>query len=152
MSSTRAPKQWILTKSETINRFENWRQNLLYTLSLDKNFAPLLIAGTKWEKVGRNNPRRGLVDDVTGPEDSRKTAEQKVNILNMLLGQIANFAPIISRNTIIKNCTSIDQIWQAIRAHFGFQSTGSHFLDLANFKLEFEERPEDLYQRLVAFF
>ena len=29
--------------------------------------------------------------------------------------------------------------------------TGGHFLDLAEFKLEHGERPEDLYQRLVAF-
>ena len=27
---------------ETINSFDNWKQNLLYTLSLDSNFAPFL--------------------------------------------------------------------------------------------------------------
>ena len=69
-----------------------------------------------------------------------------------MLGQIANYCPVISRNTIIKNSTDIASIWQFIRAHYGFQSTGSHFLDLAEFKLEHEERPEDLFQRLTAFF
>ena len=42
-------------------------------------------------------------------------------------------------------------IWQAIRAHFGFQSTGAHFLDFNDIHLEPDERPEDLYQRLVNF-
>jgi hypothetical protein len=46
----------------------------------------------------------------------------------MLLGQIANYAPIISRNTIVKNSVSIDSIWQAIRLHYGFQTSGAHFL------------------------
>lgn len=35
--------------------------------------------------------------------------------------------------------------------HYGFQSTGSHFLDFNNFHLEPGERPEDLYQRLNSF-
>ena len=34
-------------------------------------------------------------------------------------------------------------IWQAIRAHYGFQSTGAHFLDFSNIRLEPDERPED---------
>ena len=40
MNSNRAPKQWSLTKNETITTFEAWRQNLQYSLSLDANFAP----------------------------------------------------------------------------------------------------------------
>ena len=35
--------------------------------------------------------------------------------------------------------------------HYGFQSSGSHILDYANIRLEPDERPEDLFQRLVAF-
>ena len=27
-----APKQWCLPKKETVSSFENWRQNLVYTL------------------------------------------------------------------------------------------------------------------------
>jgi hypothetical protein len=42
-------------------------------------------------------------------------------------------------------------IWQAIRAHYGFQSTGAHFLDFNNIRLEPDKRPEDLYQRLLSF-
>ena len=38
-----------------------------------------------------------------------------------MLGQIANFATIISRNTIVKNATSLNDIWLKIREYYGFQ-------------------------------
>ena len=60
-------------------------------------------------------------------------------------GQIANFCPVISRNSIVKNPSSVQYIWQAIRMHYGFQSTGAHFLNFSNFKLEHDECPEILY-------
>ena len=68
-----------------------------------------------------------------------------------MLGQIANYCPAISRNTLVKNSTSIQSVWNMIREHFGFQITGAHFLDFANLHLEADERPEDLFQRLMAF-
>ena len=149
-STPRAPKQWCLTKTETVISFENWRQNLLYTLSLDSQFAPFLVEGATWQKKSKANPLRGFTDD---PSDSRnrRTAQQKVNMLELMLGQIANYCPIISRNTIVKNSTSVDSIWSAIRLHFGFQATGAHFIDFTDIKLDTDERPEDLYQRLMAF-
>ena len=148
----RAPKQWCLTKNESVNSFENWRQNLTYTLSLDPNFAPFLILGASWEKLNRDSPLRGFVDDANDiPVGERKTAQQKCNMLQLMLGQIANYCPVISRNSLVKTSTSIESIWQTIRLHFGFQTTGAHFLDLADIRLGAEERPEDLYQRLMAF-
>ena len=68
-----------------------------------------------------------------------------------MLGQIANFCPVISRSSIVKNSTSISSVWQAIRAHYGFQCTCARFLDSSNIKLEVDERPEDLFQRLMSF-
>lgn len=145
-STSRAPKQWCLTKIETVNTFENWRQNLLYTLSLDKNFAPFLITGTWWEKKTKNTPFRGFADDDESiPEGSRLTRMQKVNMLELMLGQIANYCPVISRNTIVKNSTSVDQIWQTIRLHYGFQTTGAHFIDFDSIRYDPSERPEDLF-------
>ena len=153
MASARAPKQWKLTKTETVNSFENWKQNLLYILSQDKNFERFLKDDAKWAKKTKNNPNRDIVADGNDvPAPVRFTAAQKASNLDMMLGQIANYCPVISRNTIVRNSTSLSSIWQAIRAHFGFQSTGGHFLDLAEFKLKQEERPEDLFQRLTAFF
>ena len=67
------------------------------------------------------------------------------------MGQVANYCPVISRNALVRNSTSLNTIWRTIRAHFGFQSTGAHFLDFNYIHLESDERPEDLYQRLVSF-
>ena len=148
----RAPKQWSLTKQETITSFEPWRQNLQYILSLDRNFAGFLADGVTWLKKSPGSPRRGLQDDPDSvPQASRRTAQQKCTHLELMLGQIANYCPVISRNTIVKNSTSMSSIWQAIRLHFGFQSTGAHFLDFNNITLAPAERPEDLYQRLMSF-
>jgi hypothetical protein len=68
-----------------------------------------------------------------------------------MLGQIANFSPVVARNTIVKNSTSMQSIWQSIRAHFGFQSTDARSLDFNTLFLEPGERTEDLYQRLLGF-
>ena len=76
---------------------------------------------------------------------------EKVAKLNLMLGQIANYATIISRNQIIKGSTSLNDIWGKIRQHYGFHTTGSRFLDLTNIKLSGGQRPEDLYQQLVSF-
>ena len=51
----------------------------------------------------------------------------------------------------MKNSTSLDYIWQTIRQHFGFQATGAQFIDFYDIHLAANERPEDLYQRLMAF-
>ena len=152
MASPRAPKQWLFTKVETVNSFESWRQNLQYVLSLDSNFAPFLVSGAPWEQKTKSNATRRFVDDTAPiPTEIRRTAVQKVARLELMLGQIANFCPVISRNTIVRSSTSIDSIWQLIRPHYGFQSTGAHFLDLVDFKLEQDERPEDLFRCLTAF-
>ena len=34
-ATLRAPRQWCLTKTETVTSFENWHQNLVYALFLD---------------------------------------------------------------------------------------------------------------------
>ena len=103
-------------------------------------------------KKTKTTPLRGLTDDGEDvAADKRLTAVQKNASLELMLGQIANYCPVISRNTVVKNSTSINDIWQAIRLHYGFQSTGGHILDLSVIRLEADERPEDLYQRIVAF-
>ena len=132
--------------------FEAWRQNLQYILSLDRNFAGFLADGVTWSKKSPGSPRCGLQDDPESmPQACRRTAQQKCTHLELMLGQIANYCPVNSRNTIVKNSTSMNSIWQAIRLHFGFQSTGTHFLDFNNITLAPAERPEDLYQCLMFF-
>ena len=154
----RAPKQWCLTKTESIGSFESWRHNLLFTLSLDPNFAAFLAPDAKWAKYSKAAPLRGFTSDPTTDADGsaidpslRQTAAQKATMLELLLGQIANYCPVIARNTIVRSSTSMEFIWQAIRMHYGFQSTGARFLDFGEIKMEPGDRYEDLFQRLMAF-
>ena len=125
----------------------------MYTLSLDQNFAPFLDEHFRWNKKSAADPHRGLAsDDDNVPEDRRRTATQKTVPLELMLGQIANFCPVVSRNTIVKTAESLRDIWQRLRQHYGFQSSGAHFLDLSLIKYELDESPEDLFQRIMAFF
>ncbi|KAK3719573.1 hypothetical protein QZH41_006795 [Actinostola sp. cb2023] len=116
------------------------------------NFAPFLVEDASWGKKSKADPLRGFVNDGEEvPTARRRTAQQKSTMLELMLGQIANYCQIISRSTLVKGSTSLDSIWQAIRLHFGFQTTGAHFIDFNSIALEPDERPEDLYQRLMAF-
>ena len=153
MSQNKAPKQWCLTKEESLNSFNAWKENLIYVLSLDSNFTPYLKAGVTWGKLTPTDEYRGFLDDGEEVTEAaaRKTKETKVTHLNMLLGQIANFASIISRNQLIKNTTSLNDVWGKIREHYGFHSTGAKFLDFGSVRLKTGERAEDLYQRLLTF-
>ena len=89
---------------------------------------------------------------VSVPVSQRLNAVQKNAKLELMLGQIANYTTIISRNSIVKNSTSLNDIWVKIREHYGFQTNGSRFLDLSHIQLSAGERPEDLYQHLLSFF
>ena len=150
MASNKAPKQWQLTTNETLNSFKNWKENLVYTLSLDQSFAPYLKDGVTWGKLTSSTPSRGFTDDATTVANA-KTKEEKCTTLNLMLGQIANYATVISRNQIIKNSVSLNDIWDKIRQHYGFHTTGSRFLYLSTIRQLPSERAEDLYQRLVSF-
>lgn len=150
--TTRAPKQWPLGKEESITSVKNWRQNLVYTLSTDANFAPVLVPDAEWLKKSPSAPLRSLTPTMA-PNNTTviRTAEQKVAFLELMLGQIANYTPIISRRTIVNKSTSMSYVWSAIRLHFGFEITGAHFLDLSEITLVPGERAEDLYQRIISF-
>ena len=130
MSSQRAPKQWQLSKKETPNSYESWCQKVLYSLTLDKEFAPFIFAGASWEKKTAGNLYRDLTDNgMDVVEALWRTKIQKSSTLDLILGHIATFCPIIDRETIVKTSTSLDDIWLKIRQHFGFQCFGAHFLD-----------------------
>ena len=123
-----------------------WKQKLYYTLCQDEKFSPFVAEGATWLKFTKTAPNRGLQQ-----VGSRSVADLLASLTSML-ELIASYCPIVSRNSIVRNSTSLTSIWEMIREHFGFQSTGAHFLDLASIKLEVGERHEDLYQKLLCFF
>lgn len=77
-SITRAPKQWQPTTNESLNSFTNWKESLVYTLSLDPGFSPFLADGVTWKKKSAANPTRGLNNDPRSIlQTQRLTAVQK---------------------------------------------------------------------------
>ena len=148
-NSYKALRQWSLKSDADSIDYESWKNNLLFSLGVDDVYKPFLKEGVTWGKLTKSSPNRGFTDD---PETATAglSASQKASALNLMLGQIANFAPIY-RASIVKNTTCLNDVWREIRQHLGFQANGGRVLDLADMKLKPDERPEDLYQRLLAF-
>ena len=148
---TRAQKTVVAHQIDTITSFEAWKQNLQYSLLLNMNFAAFFGDNATWQKKSTTSPTRSFTnDDKDVPFASRRTAQQKCTHLELKLGQIENFCPVIFRNSIVKTPTSIQSIWKAIRMHYGFQSTWAHFLDFSQARAGRAAR-RDLYQRLMSF-
>ena len=146
MASSSVPKQWKLSENEDYTSYESWRHNLLYHLTLQPKFVPYLKEGATWKKKSAAAPNRGFTDTASG-----ETAAEKVAVLELMLGQIANFCPI-SRSLIIKKSTCLNDVWQQIRQYYGLTSTGGQFLSLSSVKLKSDERQESLFQRIYSFF
>ena len=52
----KAPKQWTLQSDATVTQYEAWRQNLMYTLSLDTSFTPYIKKDASWKKYTKADP------------------------------------------------------------------------------------------------
>ena len=155
-------KLWALTTTETFTSYMNWQENLIYVLGLDNRFTHFLAEDFEWEDGDAED--HGFIDDPipqeaegenarnNAPANAPQTAAQKVRTLHLMLGQIANYCNVISRHQILYESISLNSIWEMIREHFGFNVTGSRFLDLSSIRLRPGEKPADLYQRIVCFF
>ena len=116
-----AQTQWTLTEYESATTLETWRINLMSVLSLEVAFEPFLRRDVIWGRKTKTNPFRGF---------SGADAEQHVSALETMLGLIANYAPIVSRGSIVKNSTSLNAIWKVLHLYYGIQSnddTGQPF-------------------------
>ena len=127
MATGRAPKQWQLTKTETINSFENWRQNLVYIPSLDNNFAAfinhIIVSGGKSQlqiplEVLLMILRRG----------KQTYCCTKNAHLDLMLWQVTHFCPVIPGNSIIKQSTSLKDIFLKKYSNI---SASSHLLQIS---------------------
>lgn len=148
-----APKLYSLKSKESFSTFEAWRQNTLFHLQEDPKFAPYLTPGVTWKKLTPANRHRGFADDGADVAAAdRKSKEAKNAVVERMLNQVANFCTPISRSILVKQTVSLEDVWQKIRMHYGFQATGSHLLSLSDIKMEGDDSPEDLYQRIYSFF
>ena len=141
----RAPKPWHLTEKETFSSFASWQSNVKYYLSTNDEFAPYLSA--QWQKSSTAN--RGFADDPAD-QANRKTAVQKVFILERMLGIIAQYAPSYLRTEITTKSTSLASVWKSIRKYYSLQKSEINFLKISRIHREEEERYETLFQRILA--
>ena len=107
-----AQRQWALTENESNTTFEEWRTNLMSILSLEQAFTPFLQPDSKWGRKTKTSPLRGF---------HGTDAAQQVATLETMLGLIANYAPVISRGTVVKSSTSLKSVWNAICLYYGIQ-------------------------------
>ena len=145
--AAKAPKPWKLTEEESFASFKSWQHNISYYLSTDGNFECFLKPNVTWLKASTTTPLRGFTSDRG---ENGKTAEEKVQCLEHMLGLITQWVPHYLANDIITNSTSMESIWQFIRKYYGFQQSEAHFMKFSSIKWEEGERPQRLYQRLLA--
>ena len=144
-NSFRPPKPWTLTEDESITSYASWHSNCLYHLSLCNEFASFLVSEWSAKSVANH----GFADDAdTVDAATRKTAAQKSILLDRMLGWIAQYAPVLLRNEILKDSTSLAWIWTRIRRHYGFVQSEVHFLALSDIKRKDGERYETFFQRI----
>ena len=125
--------------------FADWQSNILYHLSLCNDLAPFFESNWSSQTVANT----GLTDD---PLDTRsgETAFQKKIILERMLGLIAQFAPSLLGNEIIKQSTNLASIWQRARRQFDFVQSEVNFLNFANISRKPDKHYETFCQRIVA--
>ena len=90
-----------------------------------------------------DNPKRGFAGDA---DDALKKAQE----LNELLEYISSFAPSFLSTDIQKNSTSIESVWKFIREYYRFERSEIQFMKLLAITQEENERPQRLYQRVLA--
>ena len=150
MAKSLIPKQRALTEVETLTSFNCWREGMIFHISLD----PKTACFTDTTDLGRwsNNANRGFTNDGTSVDEDRKmTAPAKAALLNIVLGSVASFSPVISWAFITQEATSLNEIWDRLRAFYGFRRTGSKITELVDIRLEPGQSKEALWERLYSF-
>ena len=122
---------------------------MIFHISLDVKTARF----TDSDDLGNwsTQTNRGFTNDggaVT--EDIKMTAPAKAALLNIVLGSIASYCPVISWAFITQEATSLNAIWDRLRAFYGFRRTGSKITELMDIRLDPGESKEALWERLYT--
>ena len=129
-----------LTEEGTLTSFEDWKNNLNFYLSQDKDLKRFLKPETTWSKTSADTSNRGL------------ESEELHQHLSHFLGVIAGLCPPLLYNDIIDDTTKTSDIFKLLRTYYQFAPSESTFIKFANIKREVKngtsERPLHLYLRL----
>ena len=132
-----------LTNDETLTSFEDWKNNITFYLTQDKDFAVLLKETTTWTKSSDADTNRG-----------RSTPENRA-ALDRFLGLIASLAPPLLYHEIIDDTTSISDVFRLLRSYYQFSPSESTFMKYYSIKREVVngtlERPLHLFLRMKQF-
>ena len=112
---------WMLTQQESLGSYLKWKETLLLFLHSEPIFRPYLVHTCTWKRSSKvlGDPNRGFMDgDNSVP--GIQSAAQKHAILNLLLGRIAVYCPILSHFTIVRQSTCINDIWRAVEQYFQY--------------------------------
>ena len=149
------PKIRELTNRETLSSLEAWKSSVTYGLRLNPEFKPFLQEGFQFGKKTKNKPYRDLKNDTkvekVGDEFITtivRSAEEKADIVDLLLEQISNYAPTVPRNDIVKDSRSLKDVWSKIKLHYNQQQAGSLLNECWKIKREPDETPQALFSRL----
>ena len=142
-SSLKATRPDRLTENETLTSFEDWRNQLEFFLSQDKDLVEFLDPNCTWYKIAFKIANRGLESDA------------KLHHLKRFLGIIASLAPPLLHGDIVNDATSLISIYNIIRSYYQLAPSESTFIKFNDIKRELNgtelERPQHLLLRLRQF-
>lgn len=150
------PKIVPLSEVETLSSIERWRQNILYHLRLNEEFRQYLKEDTEFGKKSKQQPCRLFRDTLQTRKDNeghdvvsvKESKEDKCFIIDLLLDQIANFAPLIPRFDITRESASLQEVWQKVRLYHNLQKSGALMNEIWNMSRKDDELPQALFARL----
>lgn len=154
------PKVVPLAETETLSSIERWRQNVLYLLRLNEEFRPFMGDSVVFGKKSRSHPCRGFTDDTKTEKNEADedvvtvtvSKEDKCFTVDLMLDQIANFAPLIPRNDITRDSGSLKEVWSKIRLYHNLEKSGALMNDCFNIQRKEDESPQALFARLKQCF
>ena len=135
--SAKAQMQWTLTENESNTTLEAWIDKLICILSQEEIFTPFLRPNATWGKKTRKSPFRGF----TGPDAANSSA-----ILELMLLRIATCAPAVFYHTIVKNSTSLESIWQAMKRYYGIDESNKSAACLFHSNAQYHNCCQPSYQ------
>ena len=89
-------------KLSSIGEWDHWKHSVLFQLRQDSDYKLYTNEAFKFGAKTTLKPLRDLKPSGSG--DNAVTAEDKCNIVDMMLQQIAQYCPRIPHNDIVRVC------------------------------------------------